>query len=54
MTSSQEELAKSIATKARIGQTDKSGAPYIEHPAHVASMVDVDACKAVAWLHDVA
>lgn len=53
MPSSQEELARSIAVDAHAGQTDKGGMPYIGHPAHVASMVDGDACKAVAWLHDV-
>lgn len=49
----QETIACAIARKAHEGQTDKAGAPYIEHPAHVASQVEGDAAKAVAWLHDV-
>lgn len=36
-----------------MGQTDKAGKPYINHPAHVASLVSSDEEKAVAWLHDV-
>ena len=39
MLSSQVERAKSIATRAHEGQTDKIGAPYIEHPEMVASFV---------------
>lgn len=53
MKNSQEEIARNIAEKAHDGQFDKGGAPYIEHPAHVASMVEGDTCKAIAWLHDV-
>ncbi|WP_058985457.1 HD domain-containing protein [Hugonella massiliensis] len=49
----QEAIARSIARKAHAGQTDKAGAPYIEHPAHVAAHVQGDTAKAVAWLHDV-
>jgi hypothetical protein len=49
----QETIACAIAYKAHEGQTDKAGAPYIGHPAHVASQVEGDATKAVAWLHDV-
>ena len=49
----QESIACAIARKAHEGQTDKAGAPYIEHPAHVASQVEGDTAKAVAWLHDV-
>lgn len=47
------QLAQSIATVAHEGQTDKNGAPYIEHPAAVASFVTTNEEKAVAWLHDV-
>jgi (p)ppGpp synthase/HD superfamily hydrolase len=50
---SQETIACAIARKAHAGQTDKAGAPYIGHPAHVASQVEGDKAKAVAWLHDV-
>ena len=53
MARSQSELAQSIALAAHKGQVDKAGKPYIEHPAHVASVVQGDAAKAVAWLHDV-
>lgn len=53
MQSSQSEIAKSIAIKAHQGQTDKAGVAYIEHPAFVASHVEGDKAKAVAWLHDV-
>ena len=35
------------------GQVDKAGAPYIEHPKTVASMVDGEDAKIVAILHDV-
>ena len=45
--------AKEIAKQAHAGQTDKAGKPYIEHPASVASMVETDEEKIVAWLHDV-
>ena len=47
------QLAQSIATIAHEDQTDKNGAPYIEHPAAVASFVTTNEEKAVAWLHDV-
>lgn len=53
MASSQSEIAFSIAAEAHKGQTDKAGVPYMGHPAHVASMVEGDNAKAVAWLHDV-
>lgn len=45
--------AMSLAYAAHHGQTDKSGVPYIFHPARVASgfTTEVEAC--VAWLHDV-
>lgn len=51
--SSQAELAKSIAIEAHVGQVDKAGRPYIEHPAYVAASVEGDLAKATAWLHDV-
>lgn len=53
MPSSQEEIARSIATRAHAGQVDKAGKPYIGHPERVASQVEGDAAKATAWLHDV-
>ena len=45
--------AKSIAYIAHAGQKDKAGNPYIDHPRTVASKMDTDEEKAVAWLHDV-
>ena len=49
------EKAKLFATLAHEGQVDKSGAPYIEHPARVAQAVQDhgDVAVAAAWLHDV-
>ena len=47
------ELAYEIAKAAHKGQTDKGGNDYILHPAMVANMMDTDAEKAVAYLHDV-
>lgn len=47
------DLALKVATKAHEGQKDKAGVDYINHPKTVASMVDTDAEKAVAFLHDV-
>lgn len=48
-----EALALSVATRAHEGQTDKAGAPYIEHPKWVAARLTTDEEKAVALLHDV-
>ncbi|MBS4750980.1 GTP pyrophosphokinase [Carnobacteriaceae bacterium zg-ZUI78] len=47
------ELALKIATKAHKGQTDKAGLAYIEHLKTVASFVESDEEKSVAYLHDV-
>ena len=47
------EHAKLIALSAHSGQVDKGGNPYIFHPKIVASMVETDELKTVAWLHDV-
>lgn len=47
------DLALQVATKAHQGQKDKAGIDYINHPITVASMVDTDIEKAVAYLHDV-
>ena len=46
------EEAEAFATKMHEGQTDKAGRPYIEHPRAVASKVDGEKEKVVAWLHD--
>lgn len=48
-----EEKARFLATKYHIHQTDKVGKPYIEHPKAVASFVEGEAVKTVAWLHDI-
>ena len=45
--------AYALAKKAHLGQKDKGGNDYIEHPKAVASMMDTDIEKAVAFLHDV-
>lgn len=45
--------AYALAKKAHLGQKDKGGNDYIEHPKAVASMMDTDIEKAVAYLHDV-
>jgi len=49
--------AKELATRAHQGQVDKSGQPYIGHPARVAARTrdqgDGNQVEAVAWLHDV-
>lgn len=47
------EEAEAFAAKMHEGQVGKDGKPYIEHPRMVASMVDGETEKAVAWLHDV-
>ena len=48
-------IAERIAREAHAGQTDKSGLPYIGHPAHVAAAVASESSEVqcVAWLHDV-
>lgn len=48
------EQAEIIARAAHVDQVDKSGHPYIEHPARVAARVRGDELlEAIAWLHDV-
>ena len=48
------ELAEQIAHEAHMGQTRRNGyTPYILHPQTVASRVEGDEAKVVAWLHDV-
>ena len=53
MKQSQSEKAYEIAKKAHLGQVDKAGEDYIKHPEKVASFVETDEEKAVAYLHDV-
>ena len=53
MKQSQSEKAYKIAKRAHLGQVDKAGEDYIEHPEKVASFVKTDEEKAVAYLHDV-
>ena len=53
MKQSQSEKSYEIAKKAHLGQIDKAGEDYIKHPEKVASFVNSDKEKAVAYLHDV-
>lgn len=57
LASSQTHIAQAIATIAHLGQTDKAGNPYIEHPRAVASILNAqghsDHVIAAGWLHDV-
>lgn len=47
-------VARGIAELAHVGQVDKSGAAYIEHPRRVAERVSGDpGAVVVAWLHDI-
>lgn len=48
----QYQIALNIATKAHLGQVDKSGKPYIDHPKRVAARCH-GKLKVVAILHDV-
>ncbi|WP_295564604.1 HD domain-containing protein [uncultured Holdemanella sp.] len=48
-----QELALQIAQKAHAGQVDKAGKDYILHPMTVASYMDTDIEKTIAYLHDV-
>lgn len=45
--------ARKIAEDAHDGQVDKAGDAYYFHPLSVSRMVNSNAEKAVAWLHDV-
>ena len=47
------EKAKALAYAAHEGALDKSGRPYIGHPARVAERMETDEERVVAWLHDV-
>jgi len=46
------ETALHIATKKHMGQVDKQGVPYIEHPKRVAASLEDPGLKVVALLHD--
>ena len=48
-----QELALQIAQKAHAGQVDKAGKDYILPPMTVASYMDTDIEKTIAYLHDV-
>ncbi|WP_295756311.1 HD domain-containing protein [uncultured Holdemanella sp.] len=48
-----QELALQIAKEAHAGQVDKAGKDYILHPITVASYMDTDVEKTIAYLHDV-
>lgn len=45
--------AMRVAYQAHHGQTDKSGAPYIHHPLHLAESMTTEAETVAALLHDV-
>ena len=45
--------AMTLAYEAHHGQTDRSGIPYIFHPARVAENFTNEAVACTAWLHDV-
>jgi len=47
------ELAIAMSREAHAGQTDKANRPYFLHPEAVASFVDTEREKIVAYLHDV-
>ena len=44
--------AKTLATKAHQGQTDKAGLPYITPPERVASRLESPELQVIGWLHD--
>lgn len=46
------EMAKFLAERQHQGQVDKSGAPYIGHPARVAGRLETSEEQVVGWLHD--
>lgn len=46
--------AMTMAYEAHHGQKDRSGVPYVFHPARVAGRFTNEAEACVAWLHDVA
>lgn len=44
--------AQSWAEKRHESQVDKSGKPYVEHPARVAGRMETPEEQVVGWLHD--
>ena len=44
--------ARTWAEKRHEGQADKSGKPYVEHPARVAGRMETPEEQVVGWLHD--
>lgn len=45
--------ALNTAYTAHMGQTDRSGIPYIFHPYHVAEQMQTEETAAIALLHDI-
>ena len=45
--------AYELARKEHLGQVDKGGNPYINHPISVANLMSTDDEKIVAYLHDI-
>lgn len=52
MLSTDVNTAREWAERLHRGQKDKSGAPYIGHPARVAGRLQVPEEQVVGWLHD--
>ena len=46
------EAARQAASITYVGQKDKAGAPYIDHPARIATSLEPVDEKVVAWWHD--
>ena len=52
MLSKDVKTAQAWAERLHQGQVDKSGKPYIGHPARVAGRLDSPETQVVGWLHD--
>ena len=52
MLSCDTDTARAWAERQHQGQVDKSGMPYINHPARVAERMELPEEKVVGWLHD--
>jgi (p)ppGpp synthase/HD superfamily hydrolase len=50
---SEVEMAQKVAAEAHVGQTDKTGEPYVSHCERVADRVQGAKEKTIAFLHDV-
>ena len=52
MLSQDVKTAQAWAEKLHKGQVDKSGKPYMDHPARVAGRLESPEAQVVGWLHD--